>query len=382
MNMIFSNMFYYIGSTSLCQTSFSNTIKSKAHLQIMFSIFVYQIHFFEIFPIHIRCLLNLVKYYILANIEHFFKYQNTRFLSMKNSSVNVKSSLLLLLAATIWGVAFVAQSIGMEHVGGFTFNSIRSLIGSIVLLPVIFVLEHRKDRSALSENEKKSNQKTLLLGGISCGICLCLATNFQQFGIKYTSVGKAGFITACYIVLVPIFGLFLKKKCSSFVWISVALAVLGLYLLCITDGFSINTGDALVFISSLLFAVHILIVDHFSPLVDGVKLSCIQFFVIGILSGIPALLFEHPTLSAIFSAWMPILYAGAMSCGIAYTLQIIGQKDMNPTIASLILSLESCISVLAGWVILGQNLSLKEGLGCLMMFAAIILAQLPEKKKA
>ena len=191
---------------------------------------------------------------------------------------------------------------------------------------------------------------------------------------------KAGFITACYIVIVPIIGLFLGKKCSKFIWAAVAMALIGLYLLCITDGFSIGKGDLLVLVCAFLFSIHILVIDHFSPKADGVKLSCIQFLTCGILSGIPALLFEHPEFSAICRAWMPILYAGIMSCGVAYTLQIIGQKNMNPTVASLILSLESCISVLAGWVLLGQQLSAKEILGCVIMFAAIILAQLPQKQ--
>lgn len=298
---------------------------------------------------------------------------------MKNSSFQLKNSLLLLLTATIWGIAFVAQSVGMDYVGGFTFNAVRSIIGAIVLLPLIFFLDSRKPKVTLTLEEKKKQKKTLLIGGLCCGIFLCLASNFQQFGIKYTTVGKAGFITACYIVIVPILGLFLKKKCTFYVWIAVALSLIGLYLLCIKDGFSIGKGDALVFICAILFSFHILVIDHFSPLVDGVKLSCIQFFVSGILSGIPALIFENPNLTSILAAWMPILYAGVMSCGVAYTLQIIGQKNMNPTIASLILSLESCISVLAGWVLLGQSLSIKEGIGCVIMFAAIILAQLPEK---
>ena len=211
---------------------------------------------------------------------------------------------------------------------------------------------------------------------------MCLASNFQQFGIKYTTVGKAGFITACYIVLVPILGLFLKKKCSPFIWLAVAMSVAGLYLLCITDGFSIGKGDILVLICAVLFSFHILVIDYYSPKVDGVKLSCIQFLVCGILSGIPALIFEKPEMSAVLTAWQPILYAGVMSCGVAYTLQIIGQKNMNPTVASLILSLESCISVLAGWMILGQQLSAREIAGCVIMFAAIILAQLPQKEKA
>lgn len=298
---------------------------------------------------------------------------------MKKQTIPLKNSLILLLTATIWGVAFVAQSVGMDYVGGFTFNAVRSIIGSIVLLPVILFLDRQKTPAVRTEEEKKSGQKTLLMGGIACGICLCLASNFQQFGIKYTTVGKAGFITACYIVIVPILGLFLKKKCSPYIWGAVVMALIGLYLLCITDGFSIGKGDILVMICAVLFSLHILVIDYFSPKVDGVKMSCIQFLVCGILSGIPALIFENPQISSILAAWQPILYAGVMSCGVAYTLQIVGQKNMNPTVASLILSLESCISVLAGWIILGQSMSRKEILGCVIMFAAIILAQLPEK---
>lgn len=305
---------------------------------------------------------------------------------MQKQQIPLKNSLLLLLAAIIWGIAFVAQSVGMDYVGGFTFNAVRSLIGSAVLVPLILILERKNsDNSAPAETNANTisnirKRKDLIIGGISCGICLCLASNFQQFGIKYTTVGKAGFITACYIVIVPIIGLFLGKKCSKFIWAAVAMALIGLYLLCITDGFSIGKGDLLVLVCAFLFSIHILVIDHFSPKADGVKLSCIQFLTCGILSGIPALLFEHPEFSAICRAWMPILYAGIMSCGVAYTLQIIGQKNMNPTVASLILSLESCISVLAGWVLLGQQLSAKEILGCVIMFAAIILAQLPQKQ--
>ena len=297
------------------------------------------------------------------------------------AKIPLKNSLLLLLTAEIWGVAFVAQSVGMDYVGAFTFNSVRSIIGSLVLIPVILFLNRQKPASAQTDLQKKENRRTLITGGVCCGICLCLASNFQQFGIKYTTVGKAGFITACYIVIVPVLGLFLKQKCGPFVWAAVVMAVIGLYLLCIKDGFSIGTGDILVMICALLFSIHILVIDHFSPMVDGVKMSCIQFLVCGILSGIPALLLESPSLSSILAAWQPILYAGVLSCGVAYTLQIIGQKNMNPTVASLILSLESCISVLAGWIILKQQLSLREFAGCAVMFAAIILAQLPQKAK-
>lgn len=311
---------------------------------------------------------------------------------MKKSSI--KSPLLLFLTAVIWGTAFVAQSVGMDYVGGFTFNFARCIIGGIVLIPCIFFLDKRKeheeekeglrtdDRGAgkddLSEGKRK---KMLLSGGICCGVALFVASNLQQYGIKYTTVGKAGFITAMYIVLVPVIGIFLKKSVGWKVWISVALAVAGLYLLCITDGFAPGFGDLLVLLCAFAFAVHILVIDYFTPWVDGVRMSCIQFFVCGILSGMAMLLFEHPDFSSMLAAWMPILYAGVLSCGVAYTLQIIGQKGMDPTIASLILSLESVVSVLAGWLVLGQKLSTRELSGCVLMFVAIILAQLPGRAR-
>lgn len=318
---------------------------------------------------------------------------------MNTQKMPLKNSLCLLLAATIWGIAFVAQSVGMEYVGPFTFNGVRSLIGAAVLVPVIFILNRSKNSKDIPSNEDSTaagsssaatqttataspyNSRDLWMGGIACGIALFAASNFQQFGIQYTTVGKAGFITACYIVIVPIIGLFLGKKCSPFIWAAVVMALVGLYLLCITDGFSIGLGDVLVLVCAFLFSLHILVIDYFSPKTDGVKLSCIQFLVCGILSTILALILEHPQISSILTAWLPILYAGVMSCGVAYTLQIVGQKNVNPTVASLILSLESCISVLAGWILLGQKLSAKELIGCVIMFAAIILAQLPEKKK-
>lgn len=209
-------------------------------------------------------------------------------------------------------------------------------------------------------------------------MALCLASNFQQFGIQYTTVGKAGFITACYIVIVPVLGLLLGKKCSPVAAGAVVLSLAGLYMLCMNGGeLSVNKGDLLMLVCAFLFAVHIMVIDFFSPVVDGVKMSCIQFFVSGILSGGAMLVNETPEMSQIMAAWAPVLYAGIMSCGVAYTLQIVGQKGMNPTVASLILSLESSISVLAGWVILGQRLSSREVLGCVLMFGAIILAQIP-----
>lgn len=291
----------------------------------------------------------------------------------------MKSSLILLLTALIWGVAFVAQSVGMDYVGPFTFNCVRSILGGLVLIPCIFVLDRiRPERKA---DQKRAGRRTLLTGGILCGVLLCVASNLQQIGIAGTSVGKAGFITALYIVIVPILGLFLRRKCSPTVWLGVLLAICGLYFLCINEGIHIQRGDFFVFLCALCFSVHILVIDHYTQLVDGVKMSCIQFLVCGFLSGICMFLFENPSMHNILEAWQPILYAGILSCGVAYTLQIVGQKGMNPTVASLILSLESVISALAGLVLLDQKLSVRETMGCVLMFAAIVLAQLPAGKK-
>lgn len=301
----------------------------------------------------------------------------------------LRQSMLLLLTATIWGVAFVAQSVGMDYVGPFTFNTVRSLLGGIVLIPCIVLLKRidvgSKDTAGAAEHasgDPAGQRKVLLTGGVACGVLLCIASNLQQFGIMYTSVGKSGFITAMYIVLVPVLGIFLKKKAGIKIWCSVAIAVGGLYLLCMTDsGFSIQKGDLLLLLGAVIFSFHILTIDYFSPKVDGVKMSCIQFFTCGILSMVGMFLFEQPQIGAILQAWMPIVYAGVLSCGVAYTLQIVGQKGMNPTVASLILSMESVISVIAGWLILHQKLSGRELLGCVLMFAAIILVQLPERER-
>ncbi len=291
-----------------------------------------------------------------------------------------KNSLLLLLTATIWGVAFVAQSAGMDYVGPYTFNFARCIIGGIVLVPLIFLTDKGKVAEPVRDKE---NTKMLVAGGICCGVALCLASNFQQFGIQYTTVGKAGFITACYIVIVPILGLFFGKKCSPLIWVSVILSVVGLYRLCMTGGGEgINRGDLLVLVCAFLFSIHILVIDYFSPMVDGIKMSCIQFFVSGLLSGIAMLIWEKPDLGQLAAAWAPVLYAGVMSCGVGYTLQIVGQKGVNPTVASLILSLESSISVVAGWVILGQRMNGQQIQGCVIMFAAILLAQIPVKARS
>ena len=298
-----------------------------------------------------------------------------------------KNTFLLFLTAFIWGVAFVAQSVGMDYVGPWTFNASRFIIGAVFLIPCIAFLDVLKKKEAVSsgissEESAPKDTKTLLIGGLCCGIAIAVASTLQQYGISMTTVGKAGFITALYIVIVPILGIFLKKKPRLIIWVSVVLALAGLYFLCMTDSLSFSKGDTMVLLCALVFSLHILIIDYFSPKVDGVRMSCIQFFVASIICGIPALILEHPQFSSLVAAWAPILYAGILSCGVAYTLQIVAQKNYDPTIASLILSLESVFSVLAGWVILHQALSPREILGCVLVFIAIILVQLPEKKKS
>lgn len=294
---------------------------------------------------------------------------------------SLRSSAMLTLTALIWGVAFVAQSEGMNYVGGFTFNGCRFLMGGIVLIPCIFLLRkvNGEQWAKRSSAEQRQQRKMGIIGGICCGVFICIASSLQQFGIAHTTVGKAGFITALYIVIVPMLGLFLKKKVGVNIWVSVAIAAAGMYLLCITEGFSIGKGDFLVFLCAIGFSVHILVIDYFSPKADGVVISCVQFFTAGIISCVLMLIFEKPSWSAISSAWAPILYAGIMSCGVGYTLQVVAQKNVEPTVASLIMSLESVFSVLAGWVLLGQILSAKELVGCALVFAAIILAQIPRE---
>lgn len=279
---------------------------------------------------------------------------------------------LLLLTAFIWGSAFVAQSIGMEHIGPFTFNALRSLLGSLVLMPVILV-RNRKKRTTKS---KQTNLSTLK-GGIICGIILFFASSLQQIGIQYTTVGKASFITALYIVLVPIFSLFIKKRPSPLTWIAVVLSAIGLYMLCIRDGFSIGKGDALILGCAFLFTFHILVIDYFIPYADSIQMSCIQFILAGILGALCMFIFETPTIANIQIAWVSIAYAGILSCGVAYTLQIVAQKDTDPTVASLLLSLESVFGALAGWLVLGESFTIKESIGMALMLCAIVLAQLP-----
>lgn len=291
-----------------------------------------------------------------------------------------KNLFLLFLTAFIWGTAFVAQSVGMDHIGPFTFNAVRSLVGGLALIPVILVFNRRK--SPARRQTEGANRKVLLLGGLCCGLALGVASCLQQVGMQYTTVGKAGFLTALYIVIVPILGLFFRRKAGAKLWVSVAIAIVGLYLLCMSGSLRLQLGDFLVLLCALAFSVHIMVIDHFTTQVDGVQMSCIQFFVAAAFSAVCMLFTEGvPDPGAVAISWVPILYAGVLSSGVGYTLQIVGQKGVNPTAASLVLSLESVISVLAGWVILGQSMSPREILGCVLMFCAILLAQLPDRKK-
>lgn len=294
---------------------------------------------------------------------------------MKN--ISLKSSMLLFLAAFIWGVAFVAQSVGMDYMGPFSFNGARFLMGSVVLLPLV-IYRRQKNRK---EGIPAADTKITIKGGICCGLALCAAALLQQYGIMYTTVGKAGFITTLYIIMVPIFGIFLKKRVPGKVWIGAGIAAFGMYLLCMSERLALSKGDGLVFICAIIFSVHILVIDYFSPKADGVEISCIQFLTAGVIASIGALLFENPQLGQFIAGIIPLAYAGILSSGVAYTLQVVGQKNVEPTVASLILSLESVVSMLAGWVILHQALTGRELFGCVLVFAAVILVQLPDKKK-
>ncbi|WP_426350151.1 DMT family transporter [Alloiococcus sp. CFN-8] len=293
----------------------------------------------------------------------------------------VRSNIMLIAAAMIWGFAFVAQSVGMDYVEPFTFNAVRILIAGIVL--VIYILFRNsidRRKNIRPQVITVENRRNLIVGGVLCGIALFAASSLQQIGLQYTTAGKAGFITALYIVIVPLLGIISRRKVSVKVWVGVLIAVIGMYLLCINDGFTINKGDILVVLCAFIFSIHILIIDRYSPLVDGVIMSCIQFFTCGILSIIPMVIFESPNIASILQAWLPILYAGALSGGVAYTLQIIGQKGTDPSVSSLLLSLESVFAALGGFIILNEIFTEREFIGCLLIFSAVIITQLPEKR--
>ena len=293
-------------------------------------------------------------------------------------------ALMLAAASFIWGTSFVAQDLGSNTLDAFTFTSLRSFIAAVVLFFVSFIKDRfsAKKPEAASDIQNKGNKKTLFWGGLFCAIASTAAAILQQTGIEHTTVGKAGFITTFYIILVPVFGIFLGRKLRAPLWISILAATTGLYFLCVTEKLTVSAGDIYVLLCAVFFAIHILVIDRFSPLLDPIKLSCVQFFICGLLTLIPAVIWGDPDLKGIISAIPYLLYCGVLSNSIAYTLQIAGQKRLDPSFASLLMCLESVFSVLAGWVVLKQSLSLRELAGCALVFAAVISAQFFEKLSA
>ena len=283
----------------------------------------------------------------------------------------IKNNLLLLLTALIWGGAFVAQSTSMDYIGPWTFTCIRCLLAGIALIVALPLI------SKITNTSSNSNNVDTLKGGLACGFILAPATLFQQIGILYTTVGKAGFITALYCIIVPFLSIFLKKKVSLQTWIAAIISLTGFYFLSLSNGIeSISIGDIYLLLSSFFFAIHILVVDYFSPKANGIKMSAIQFITVGVLTFIPMLIIEKPQIFRIKQAIIPILYAGLLSNSLGYTFQIIGQRGADPTVATLILSLESVFSAIGGFLLLHEVLTTKELLGCLLVFIGVILAQI------
>lgn len=298
---------------------------------------------------------------------------------MKQNST--RNSLLLFLTATIWGMAFVSQSKGMDYMHPLTFNGVRTIIGAVVLL-LYMIFTGRFSRGRVGQIPWKLTCQA----GLLCGLAFTAASTLQQIGLKYTSVGKAGFITTLYIIFVPLAGILFKRRVSGVVWFAAAMAAVGMYLLCMTESLSLGMGDILVFLCAIVFAAHIILVDYYSTKVDGVMVSCIQFAVCGVVCGVGSLIWGAPTMEQIGDGMGTLLYAGVLSCGVAYTLQIVGQRGVTPTVAALIMSLESVVATIAGWIAYeigflttDQSLSGRQIAGCVIVFTAVILVQLPEQ---
>lgn len=281
----------------------------------------------------------------------------------------IEGNLMLLFAALLWGTAFVFQSVGMNVIGPLTLSATRMTLGGLSLLPVVAAFGRKFNRMSVR-------------AGVVCGLILCVASNLQQFGLVSTSAGKAGFITTLYVVIVPVMSIFLKKRVPGRIWICVAIAVAGFYFLCIKENFTIEKGDFLVLMCSFCFSAHIMAVDHFNGKgADSLIISCVQFLTVGAISTVLMFVFEEPEWASVLQAKWSILYLGIISSGLAYTLQIIGQKRTNPTVGTLSMSMESVFAAVAGWLILNEHMSGKELLGCALVFSAVVLAQLPSKKR-
>lgn len=294
----------------------------------------------------------------------------------KSSEKKILGFFLLFLTALIWGVAFVAQSVGMDHIGPYTFNTGRLLLGTAVTMPWA-IMELKKQKNVEEEKEvyiRKRNSS--VIGAAFCAVVFFLAVNLQQFALIGSSVANVSFITTLYILIIPIIGMFLGKKHGLSIWIAIAIAVVGMYLLCIKEGLVLEMGDILAFICAVMFALQILIVDHYVPKSYVIVLSCTQNLFAGLISFVFMLIFEGVNLEGIKTAWLPLAYTGILSTGLAYTTQMLGQKYLKPTVASLIMSLESVIAAIAAWLIIGQALSLREMLGCALVFVGVIIAQI------
>ncbi len=289
----------------------------------------------------------------------------------------LRQVLFPILAAMIWGTAFVFQRVASAQVAPFTYNAARSVVAAVFLFTLLLL----KNRRSHLKKPEPANRRKLITGGILCGIALFAASNLQQFGLTEVGAGKAGFITALYIVIVPILGLFLRRRTSVLMWLAVMLAAVGLYLLCVTDGFSLAPGDLYLLLCALAFSVHIMLIDRFGTGVDGIALSGIMFAVAGVLSGIVAVFLETPNLGGLRQAMWGILYVGIFSSGVAYTLQILAQQGSNPVVVSLLLSLESVFATISGAIVLHERLSLRGYIGCTVMLAAVVLAQVPQPKR-
>ena len=292
----------------------------------------------------------------------------------------LQGSLLLVLATLIWGSTFVAQSTGMDHIGPFTFLAIRNVMGAVFLFLLSFITDHFT-KDGKTAKERWANPK-LWKAALFCGTPLFVAAGLQQMGIVSTDPGKSGFLTAMYIVFVPIFGIFLKRKPSKWIPVSVVLGVVGLYFLSCVGVTAISISDLLLIGCAIVYAIQILCVDVFAGDLDSVRLNCLCCTIASILAGITTFCVETPTWEAVNGCWGPLLYAGILSSGIAFTLQMAGQKHVEPSTASLLMSLESVFAVLSGWIVLGDLLSIWESIGCILIFIAIMLSQIPDNKKS
>lgn len=293
----------------------------------------------------------------------------------------VRQTVFPLLAALIWGTAFVAQSVSTDYVEPFTFNAARTFVAFLFLFVLCLMMRIKRRKDSNVQTAMPGTRRDLVVGGLCCGGAMTVAIFLQQTGLQTTTAGKAGFITALYIVIVPIIGIFLRNRVPKIIWLSVAMAVGGLYCLCVTEAFTVTKGDIYIMLCAVFFAIHIHAIDHFTQRVDGVELSCAQFLVGAVLSSLGMLVTETPSMEAVMICIGPILYVGIFSSGVAYTLQILAQKDSNPTVVSLLLSLESVFATLAGAIILRDQMSGKEYFGCVLMLCAVVLAQLPERKE-